>query len=121
SRGRGKAKALSFLAGGAVFRSARYHQQAEFKTEKAQRMVFTRALKKLGIRHRRAYNTRHSYATMLLMAGVNPAFVASQLGHSVTMTLTVYSKWIEGEASRAELDKLDLSGPIGKTLVTDRS
>lgn len=111
-----EAKALTFLAGGAVFRSSRYHQQTEFKTEKAQRQVFTRALKKLGIRHRRAYNTRHTYATMLLMNGVNPAFVASQLGHSVTMTLTVYSKWIEGEASRAELEKLPASDRIGTNL-----
>jgi len=108
-----KAKALTFLAGGAVFRSSRYHNQEQFKTEKAQRMVFTRVLKKLGIRHRRAYNTRHTYATMLLMAGVNPTFVAAQLGHSVMMTLTVYSRWIEGDASQAELQKLDASAQSG--------
>lgn len=109
------AKELTFLAGGAVFRSGRYHAQEEYKTEKAQRAVFTRALKKLGMRHRKAYNTRHTYATMLLMAGANPAFVASQLGHSVTMTLTVYSKWIQGEADQRELDKLDLT-PIAPFL-----
>lgn len=64
-------------------------------------------LKQLGIRHRRAYNTRHTYATMLLMAGVNLHFVANQLGHSPIMTATVYAKWISGEADRAELAKLD--------------
>lgn len=99
------AKAHTFLAGEHVFCSARTGDA--FKTEKSQRYVFTRLLKKLGIRHRPAYNTRHTYATMLLMAGANPAFVAGQLGHSVTMTLTVYSKWLEGKADAAELAKLD--------------
>jgi hypothetical protein len=43
---------------------------------------------------------------MLLMAGVNISFVASQLGHSIIMTTTIYGKWISGEADRAELAKL---------------
>lgn len=100
-----RAKALTFLAGGCVFVSQRTGD--EFKTEKSQRYVFTRALKKLGIRHRPAYNTRHTYATMLLMAGVNINFVANQLGHSPIMTATTYSKWISGAADRAEMAKLD--------------
>lgn len=99
------AKPLTFLAGEQVFRSPRTGEA--YTTEKSQRFVFTRALKKLGIRHRPAYNTRHTYATLLLMAGVNPHFVAAQLGHSVTMTLTVYSKWIQGDSDRAELAKLE--------------
>ncbi|VBC91783.1 Bbp50 [Burkholderia pseudomallei] len=32
----------------------------------------------------------------MLMAGMTPAFCAKQLGHSVEMFLTTYSKWIEG-------------------------
>jgi len=98
--------------GGCVFRSHRYG--AEFKTEKSQRIIFTRALKALGIRHRKAYNTRHTYATMLLMSGVNINFVASQLGHSPIMTATVYSKWITGEADKAEMAKLNTSVMEGK-------
>ncbi|WP_407928254.1 site-specific integrase [Collimonas silvisoli] len=39
-------------------------------------------LKKLGIRARRAYQARHTYATTALMAGVNPAYIARQLGHA---------------------------------------
>jgi len=35
-----------------------------------------------GIRYRPAYNTRHTYATVCLMNGLNPVYVASQLGHS---------------------------------------
>ena len=38
-----------------------------------------------GIRQRPAYNTRHTYATVMLMSGLNPSFVANQLGHSLPM------------------------------------
>jgi hypothetical protein len=31
-----------------------------------------------------------------LMRGVNPAYIALQLGHSVKMLLKVYARWIEG-------------------------
>lgn len=99
------ARSISYDADGYVFQSPR--RGVEFKTEKAPREVFTDQLKQLGIRHRPAYNTRHTYATMLLMAGVNLHFVANQLGHSPIMTATVYSKWINGEADHKELAKLD--------------
>lgn len=54
------------------------------------------ALKHLGIRWRHAYNTRHTYATVALMAGVPPACIASQLGNSVKMLLDRYARWIPG-------------------------
>lgn len=53
-------------------------------------------LKRLGIRGRRAYCTRHTYCTAALMAGVNPAYIASQAGHSVKMLLDVYARWLPG-------------------------
>jgi integrase len=59
------------------------------------------------VRHREAYQTRHTYATMLLMAGANPAWAAKQLGHSVQVFLKVYSKWIDGKASQIELAKVE--------------
>ncbi|MCQ0168409.1 integrase [Pseudomonas sp. S12(2018)] len=64
------------------------------------------ALKALGIRERRQYDTRHTYATMCLMAGMNPAFIASQLGHSVEMLLSTYAKWISSSSDWKELEKL---------------
>lgn len=97
-------RAKSYLAGGSVFVS---EDGKPYKTEKAQRVAFTRALKKLGIRHRPAYNMRHTYATVCLMAGMNPAFVANQLGHSVQMLLNVYSKWTNGAQDELEMSKLD--------------
>lgn len=66
------------------------------------------ALRRCKVRMRRAYNTRHTYATMLLMAGVNPAYVARQLGHAnAQMVFRVYAKWIDGADRGRELAKLE--------------
>ncbi|RRV76608.1 tyrosine-type recombinase/integrase [Pseudomonas sp. p99-361] len=67
---------------------------------------FKSALKALNIRERRQYDTRHTYATMCLMSGMNPAFIASQLGHSVEMLLSTYAKWISSSSDWRELEKL---------------
>lgn len=65
-------------------------------------------LKAVGLRDRDAKQTRHSFATMCLHAGMNPAYVARQMGHSDTrMFFEVYSKWIEGQANEREISKLD--------------
>lgn len=77
-----------------MFRSARC--AADFETEKPLRDIFVKTLKTLGVRHRKSYCTRHTYATMLLMAGANINWVASQLGNSPLMVATVYGKWING-------------------------
>ena len=76
-----------------------------FVTGKALNAAWNRTLKKLGIRHRDMRQTRHTCATQWLMAGMNPQFVAKQLGHSVTMTLTVYSKWIDQQGDQREIAK----------------
>ncbi len=102
-------KTLTILRGDQVLLSPR--TGLPYTTEKSFRLIFSKCLKRLGIRHRPAYNTRHTYATMLLMAGANPHFVAAQLGHSVTMTLTVYSRWLRSDADRAELAKLRRQEP----------
>lgn len=77
---------------------------------------FHDALKALKIRRRRQYDTRHTYATMCLMAGLNPAFIANQLGHSVQMLLSTYAKWLNSTSDFAELDKLE-NRQVGTTLV----
>lgn len=81
---------------------------------------FKMALANLGIRDRPQYNARHTYATMCLMSGMNPAFIAGQLGHSVQMLLSTYARWINSASDWHELDKLDPSpekAPIGTKLV----
>lgn len=52
-------------------------------------------LKKAGIRHRKAYESRHTFACWALSAGANPNFVANQMGHAnAQMVYQVYGKWM---------------------------
>lgn len=53
------------------------------------------ALKRAGIRHRKAYQSRHTYACWSLSAGANPSFIANQMGHaSAQMVYNVYGAWM---------------------------
>jgi integrase len=64
--------------------------------ERSQRDTYWKpSLKRLGIRWRRPYNARHTFATVALMTGaVPPAYIADQLGHSVKMLLERYARWL---------------------------
>ncbi|CAN7477737.1 tyrosine-type recombinase/integrase [Variovorax paradoxus] len=59
------------------------------------------------VRTRDARQTRHTFATTCLMAGIAPGWVARQLGHAPEMFFRVYSRWIEGADKGAEKRKLD--------------
>lgn len=99
-------KAHTFLAGEHVWLDPRYG--TPWTEERAfRRSYWTPSLKRLGIRYRRPYNMRHSYATAMLMAGMNPAFCAGQLGHSVEMFLTTYARWIGGDRDALEMNRLE--------------
>ncbi len=89
------------------------------RSETGPKRYWVSALRKLGIRHRRMYDTRHTYATMCLMAGMNPAFIAAQLGHSVQVLLSTYAKWISSPSDWAELEKLDRLESGTKTVRTN--
>jgi integrase len=86
------------------------------RSESTPKCYLTAALKQLGIRPRRQYATRHTYATVCLMAGMTPAFVAKQLGHGVQVLLDTYARWIDSESDFLELDKLK-GGSTGTVLV----
>ena len=59
------------------------------------RRIWTPTLKLLGLKHRRAYQTRHTAATLWLAAGENPEWIARQMGHSSTeMLFRVYSRYV---------------------------
>lgn len=97
-------KTHTYLAGKHVFLDPR---DGLPWTERKFRDYWVGMLKRLGIRHRKAYNTRHTYATAMLMAGMTPAFCAGQMGHSVQVFLDVYSKWLPGAGDAAEMAKLE--------------
>lgn len=56
--------------------------------------------RRAGIRPRRPYQTRHTYACWCLTARGNLAFIAKQMGHKdFTMLVEVYAKWMDAESS----------------------
>jgi len=66
------------------------------------------SLRRCGIRSRRAYNTRHTYATSSLLAQANPSYVSRQMGHrNAKMLFTTYAKWIDGADRGREKAKLE--------------
>lgn len=71
------------------------------------RTFWERALKLAGVRYRKPYNMRHTYATIGLMGGAKPAFMAKQLGHSLQMFFNVYSKWISSDDDMREMDRIE--------------
>jgi len=53
------------------------------------------ALKVSGIKFRKQYNTRHTYASTMLTQNKPIGWVAKQMGHSnISMTLSTYARWI---------------------------
>ena len=98
-------RAVSQLAGGRVFVG---ENGEEFgSTDEPLRLWWKPAMKLSGIRQRDARQTRHTFATICLMAGITPAWAARQLGHSVEMFYRVYSRWIDRADKGAERRKLD--------------
>lgn len=88
-------KALSYLhPSGRVFLNPRTVEpwtgdQAIRKT------LWTHALKRAGVRYRRPYQTRHTYASMMVSAGEPLAWVSRQMGHtSVVTTARIYANWV---------------------------
>ena len=89
-----------------VFLDPRYDQP--WLEERAfRRSYWEPTLRRLGMRYRPPYNTRHTYATMMLMAGMRPAFCAKQLGHSVEMFFRTYARWIDGGQNALEMKRLE--------------
>lgn len=59
------------------------------------RYAWAKILKRTNVRYRYPYQTRHTYASMMLSAGEPIMWVAKQMGHSDwTMVARVYAKWI---------------------------
>ena len=53
------------------------------------------ALRYMGLKPRKPYQTRHTAATLWLASGENPEWIARQMGHTTTrMLFTVYSRFV---------------------------
>lgn len=102
-------KAMTFLVGadGPVFINPTTRQR--FTGPKQILKVWQTALKRAGVRYRRPYQTRHTYASMMLSAGEHPMWVAKQMGHADwTMIARVYGRWMpsaDAEAGNRAVEK----------------
>ena len=60
------------------------------------KVIWTPALEKAGIEYRPPFQTRHTFATMMLDGGEDIGWVQNQLGHSsLQMIFTRYYSWIK--------------------------
>lgn len=83
------------------------------------RRIWTPTLALLGIKHRRAYQTRHTAATLWLAAGENPEWIAKQMGHSSTeMLFRVYSRYVP-DMTRQDGSAIDSLLLASKQLATE--
>ena len=58
--------------------------------------VWIPALKAAQVKYRKPYQTRHTFASMLLSSGRNPLWVAQQMGHKDWgMIRQVYGRWMD--------------------------
>lgn len=58
-------------------------------------VIWEPMLQRLSLKYRNPYQTRHTFATLLLAAGESPEWIAQQMGHSTTtMLFRVYSRYV---------------------------
>ncbi len=90
----------TLLVGKQIFNNQ--NTQEPWNGDGAIREHFKVICKKAKVRYRRPYQLRHSYATMMLMAGEPVRWLSKQMGHSTPMqTMNVYAKWIDEDSPDA--------------------
>ncbi|KTD72566.1 tyrosine-type recombinase/integrase [Legionella tucsonensis] len=90
----------TFDNGKRVFHNPRTNQPWE-TDHQIRRTAWVHTMKKAGVRYRNPYQTRHTYASMMLSCGENIMWVASQMGHVDTeMVMKTYGKWIPNDESK---------------------
>lgn len=87
-------KAHTWLAGAEVFQNPNTMERWA-GDQPIRKTLWTYVLKRAGVRYRKPYQTRHTYASMMLSAGEHPMWVARQMGHADwTMIARVYGRWM---------------------------
>ncbi|PJE14249.1 DUF3596 domain-containing protein [Legionella sp.] len=90
----------TFDIGKRVFHNPRTNQPWE-TDHQIRRIAWVHTMKRAGVRYRNPYQTRHTYASMMLSGGENIMWVANQMGHVDTeMVMKTYGKWIPNDASK---------------------
>jgi integrase len=79
------------------------------------------AAPRAGIRYRRPYQTRHTYASMMLTAGESPVWLASQMGHcDLSMIGRIYARWIDGVLPDAGSKAVAMFDPENAVVLTPK-
>jgi integrase len=87
-------KSWTWLKGEEVFQNPRTLERWT-GDQPIRKTLWTHALKRAEVRYRNPYQTRHTYASMMLSAGEHPMWVAQQMGHTDWgMIRRIYGKWI---------------------------
>lgn len=76
---------------------------------------FRKVVEISGVRYRRPYNCRHTYASDGLSNGLEPAFLADQLGHTLEVFYRTYAHWLGEDKNQSQyemLDNLDRAEPV---------
>lgn len=90
----------TFDLGKRVFHNPRTNQPWE-TDHQIRRTAWVPTMKRAGVRYRNPYQTRHTYASMMLSGGENIMWVANQMGHVDTeMVMKTYGKWIPDNSSQ---------------------
>ncbi|MFT6908550.1 MAG: integrase [Oleiphilaceae bacterium] len=64
--------------------------------EGIRKYIWSKAIAKSGVKYRCPYQTRHTFASIMLSSGKNIMWVANQMGHSNWgMLVKVYGRWID--------------------------
>lgn len=94
-------KEHTFLQGDEIFQNP--HTKKRWTGDMALRARQWKTLcKRGGVRYRPPGQMRHTFASMTLMAGESPQWVAAQMGHTDwTFTARVYYRWIPKDAGDA--------------------
>jgi len=87
-------KPFTLLEGQHVFHNPRTGKAWE-SSQQLRRTAWMYLLKRAGVRYRNPYQTRHTYASMLISNGEEPMWVSQQMGHaSLQVTLRRYTAWM---------------------------
>jgi integrase len=87
-------KAFTFSIGKRIFHNPRTNTPWEIDNQ-IRGTGWLPAINAAGVPYRNPYQTRHTYASMLLSAGENPMWVAQQMGHADWgMIRKRYGRWI---------------------------
>lgn len=93
-------KYFTFLADGRVFFNPRTNKPWE-NSQQLRRTAWMHLLKRAGVRYRNPYQTRHTYASMMVSQGENIMWLSKQMGHAdAEVTLKKYARWLSDPTTK---------------------